>query len=130
MERATYVRRFVALCIDWFACMLIASVIFSPFVPFTPNLIFGSPDLSLAVLALFVLETCFLVWLIGGSFGQRLVGLSVVSVIGPGRVTLWRSLVRSLMVALVLPPLIVDGQGRGLQDRVAQTEVMRSLRSN
>lgn len=125
MERATYVRRFVALCIDWFACVLIASVAFSPVVPFTPNLIFGSPDLSLVVLGLFVLETCFLVWLVGGSFGQRLVGLEVVSIIGRGRVTLWRSLVRSLLVALVLPPLIVDGQGRGLQDRAAGTEVLR-----
>jgi hypothetical protein len=125
---AGYVRRFVALCVDWFACLLIVSVFFSPVVPFTPNLVFGSPDLSLIILGLFVVETWLLVWLLGGSFGQKLIGLSVVSINGDGRVSFWRALIRSALVALVLPPLIVDGQGRGLQDRAASTEVLRKLR--
>jgi hypothetical protein len=102
--------------------LVIATVLFSPVVPWTPDYSFGSPDLSLIVLGLFVLETSVLVWLIQGSFGQRLVGLSVVSV--SGRMTYWRSLVRSLLVSLVIPPLVMDEDGRGLQDRATGTRLL------
>jgi hypothetical protein len=121
--RASFARRVTALLIDWGACLVIATVLFSPVVPWTPDYSFGSPDLSLIVLGLFVLETSVLVWLIQGSFGQRLVGLSVVSV--SGRMTYWRSLIRSLLVSLVIPPLVMDEDGRGLQDRATATHVVR-----
>jgi hypothetical protein len=123
-RRASFSRRVAALLIDWGACLVIATVLFSPAVPWTPDYSFGSPDLSLIVLGLFVLETSVLVWLIQGSFGQRLVGLSVVSVLG--RMTFWRSLIRSLLVSLVIPPLVMDEDGRGLQDRATGTRVVRA----
>ena len=123
-RRASFARRVTALMIDWVACLVIATVVFSSAVPWTPDYSFGSPDLSLIVLGLFVLETSVLVWLVQGSFGQRLVGISVVSV--SGRMTYWRSLVRSLLVALVMPPLVMDEDGRGLQDRATGTQVVRT----
>jgi hypothetical protein len=123
-RRASFARRVTALMIDWSACLVIATVLFSPVVPWTPDYSFGSPDLSLIVLGLFVLETSVLVWLIQGSFGQRLVGISVVSI--AGRMTYWRSLVRSLLVSLVIPPLVMDEDGRGLQDRATGTQVVRA----
>ena len=123
-RRASFVRRVAALLIDWGACLVIATVLFSRAVPWTPDYSFGSPDLSLIVLGLFVLETSVLVWLIQGSFGQRLVGISVVSI--SGRMTYWRSLVRSLLVSLVIPPLVMDEDGRGLQDRATATQVVRA----
>jgi len=123
-RRASFARRVAALLIDWAACLVIATVVFSSAVPWTPDYSFGSPDLSLIVLGLFVIETSVLVWLIQGSFGQRLVGISVVSV--SGRMTYWRSLVRSLLVSLVIPPLVMDEDGRGLQDRATGTQVLRS----
>jgi hypothetical protein len=124
-RRASFARRVTALLIDWGACLVIATVLFSSAVPWTPDYSFGSPDLSLIVLGLFVLETSVLVWLIQGSFGQRLVGISVVSV--SGRMTYWRSLVRSLLVSLVIPPLVMDEDGRGLQDRATGTKVLSRL---
>jgi hypothetical protein len=123
-QRASFSRRVAALLIDWGACLVIATVLFSSTVPWTPDYSFGSPDLSLIVLGLFVLETSVLVWLIQGSFGQRLVGISVVSI--SGRMTYWRSLVRSLLVSLVIPPLVMDEDGRGLQDRATGTHVVRA----
>jgi hypothetical protein len=38
--------------------------------------------------------------------------------------TYWRSLVRSLLVSLVIPPLVMDEDGRGLQDRATGTHVV------
>lgn len=126
-RRASFAQRVAALLIDWAACLVIATVVFSSAVPWTPDYSFGSPDLSLIVLGLFVFETSVLVWLIQASFGQRLVGISVVSV--SGRMTYRHSLVRSLLVSLVIPPLVMDEDGRGLQDRATGTQVVTCKRS-
>ena len=37
-----------------------------------------------------------------------------------------RALLRTVLVALVLPPLIRDGDGRGWHDRAARTIVVRT----
>lgn len=61
----------------------------------------------------------------GYTIGHRLLGLRVdrcpSGYAGPGR-----GLVRSVLLCLALPPLIVDRQGRGLHDRLAGTVIVRS----
>jgi hypothetical protein len=49
----------------------------------------------------------------------------VVPVDGRQHVGFGRALVRGALIALVIPPLITDGDLRGLQDKVTNTAVVR-----
>jgi len=54
------------------------------------------------------------------------VGIAVVGIDGQ-RLGLWRVIIRTLMICLVIPALVYDSRGRGLQDIVARSVVvMRS----
>ncbi len=116
-QRAWFGRRVVAFLIDWFASVLVALLAF-------PQFPYGSNGSMLATLAVFVVEITVLTWLTGASFGQRLVRLRVVSIDG-GRVPLWRVLVRTLLICLVIPAVGYDDDGRGVHDRLAHTRVVR-----
>lgn len=116
-QRAWFGRRVVAFLIDWFASVLVALLAF-------PQFPYGSNGSMLATLAVFVVEITVLTWLTGASFGQRLVRLRVVSIDG-GRVPLWRVLVRTLLICLVIPAVVYDDHGRGVHDRLAHTRVVR-----
>ena len=114
---AWFGRRVVAFLIDWFASVLVALLAF-------PQFPYGSNGSMLATLAVFVVEITVLTWLTGASFGQRLVRLRVVSIDG-GRVPLWRVLVRTLLICLIIPAVVYDDDGRGVHDRLAHTRVVR-----
>ena len=116
-QRAWFGRRVVAFLVDWFASVLVALLAFRQFP-------YGSNGSMLATLAVFVVEITVLTWLTGASFGQRLVRLRVVSIDG-GRVPLWRVLVRTLLICLVIPAGVYDDDGRGVHDRLAHTRVVR-----
>ena len=116
-QRAWFGRRVVAFLIDWFASLLVALAAF-------PQFRYGTNESMLMTLAIFVLEVTVLTWLTGASFGQRLVGLRVISIHG-GRLPLWRVFVRTLLICLVIPAVVYDNQGRGLHDRVAASVVVR-----
>jgi len=116
-QRAWFGRRIIAFLIDWFASILVALLAF-------PAFPYGSNGSMLATLAIFVLEVTLLTWLTGASFGQRIVGLRVVS-IDDGRLPLWRVVVRTLLICLVLPAVVYDDDGRGVHDRLANTRVIR-----
>ena len=116
-QRAWFGRRVVAFLVDWFASVLVALLAF-------PQFPYGSNGSMLATLAVFIVEIMVLTWLTGASFGQRLVRLRVVSIDG-GRVPLWRVLVRTLLICLVIPAVVYDDDGRGVHDRLAHTRVVR-----
>ena len=116
-QRAWFGRRVVAFLVDWFASVLVALLA-------VPHFPYGSNGSMLATLAVFVVEITVLTWLTGASFGQRLVRLRVVSIDG-GRVPLWRVLVRTLLICLVIPAVVYDDDGRGVHDRLAHTRVVR-----
>ncbi|MGD9961398.1 RDD family protein [Nocardioides sp.] len=110
---ASWPRRIAALFVDWFACSLAA------------RLIFG--DALWAPLGIFVLEVTVFTALIGGSFGQLVTGLRVVRVDGSGQpMNLLGSLIRSLLIAIVIPPLIFRPDGRGLHDLAVGSAAVRS----
>ena len=109
-QRAWFGRRVVAFLIDWFASVLVALLAF-------PQFPYGSNGSMLATLAVFVVEITVLTWLTGASFGQRLVRLRVVS-IDSGQVPLWRVLVRTLSICLVI--------GRGLRRRWTRVRPTRA----
>ena len=109
LETASWGRRALALLVDWFACILVLS----PFVPVFGTT--GGPG-STYVLVLFVVESALFTATLGGSFGKIVTGLRVVRVDGGGHLDLLRSLARSVLVALVFPPLVFRPDRRGLHD--------------
>ncbi len=73
-----------------------------------------------AVLGVYVVESALLTALAGGSFGKLVTRLRVVRVDGdPRPIGLLQALLRSVLIALVIPPLVFRPDGRGLHDMAA-----------
>ena len=58
--------------------------------------------------------------------GMRLLKLRVVRVDRAAAIGLWRSVVRTVGVLLLVPALLRDAHGRALHDRLTQTAVVRT----
>lgn len=109
---AGFGRRFVALTIDWLACVLVANLLST-----------GQPPAFLPLVVFFV-EVALLTALMGSSFGQRILGIRVVS-LAHGRLDPARSALRTLLLCLVVPPLVFDRDQRGLHDKAAGSVAVR-----
>ena len=59
-----------------------------------------------------------------GSPGHRILGMKLVRVDGAW-VGLWRPIVRTLLLVVVIPEVIWDADQRGLHDKAAGTNVVR-----
>jgi hypothetical protein len=81
--------------------------------------------LSTAVLIIWFVLGAVSVRLFGFSPGQYALGLMVVAVDGRQHVGFGRAVVRGVLIAVVIPPLITDADMRGLQDKVTNTAVVR-----
>jgi uncharacterized RDD family membrane protein YckC len=115
IETASWGRRVVALLVDWLACTLVAQVGVGLGV-------IASNPFAIYTMALFILECTVFTALLGGSFGKLATRLRVVRADGSGAPPdLLRSLIRSVLVALVIPPLVFRPDGRGLHDMAAGT---------
>ncbi|RYB92040.1 RDD family protein [Nocardioides oleivorans] len=117
LHAATWGRRILALCVDWVACLAVVEGLVAA------GLIAGNPN-GLGTLALFVVESALFTATVGGSFGKLATRLRVVRKDDPSvPVSLLRALVRSALVALVVPPLFTF-DGRGLHDMAAGTRTV------
>ncbi|GAA1536973.1 RDD family protein [Nocardioides humi] len=117
---ASWGRRIVALLLDWTLCTVVVIVVFG-LDAYTET---GS-NASLMVLPVYVVESTLLTWLAGGSAGKLLTGLCVVPADGHlHRLNPLKVLVRQVMIALVIPPLVFRADGRGLHDIVAGTSTV------
>jgi len=108
-------RRLGAIAIDWAIAYLITFAFFRGADPI------ASSWVNLAVFA--VLTIVFELVLLG-SPGHLLLRMRVVPVRG-GRLAPWKPFVRTLLLCLVIPALIPDGDQRGLHDRLAATLLVR-----
>ncbi|MDQ1582423.1 MAG: hypothetical protein QOF36_477 [Microbacteriaceae bacterium] len=104
-------RRLAGVAIDW-AIAVLVSVAFFRYDPF-------------ATLAIFVALQIVFIPTIGGSIGHRIVGLRVARLAG-GYVGLWRPIVRSVLLAIVIPAVVWDSDQRGFHDKIAGTILVRS----
>ncbi len=107
-------RRILALLIDWASAMLVSLL----FTPYESGAYTWVTPLVFAVLQAVFIPT------IGGSVGHRLLGLRVVALVG-GWVGLWRPIVRSVLLTLVIPAIVWDSDQRGFHDKVAGTVLLR-----
>jgi len=109
-------KRILALIIDWASAILVVQVI-----PNAPE--YGTQRNSLLTLIIFALEVILFTWLMGSSFGQRIVGLRVKDFNKDSNPSLFQSIFRTLLIVLIIPPLLADSDGRGLHDRLAKTKI-------
>jgi uncharacterized RDD family membrane protein YckC len=112
-ETASWVRRVLALLVDYAACWGVMLLIYG-------RSWFGNGSIpSVYLNLLFIGESAALMALSGGSFGQLATRLRVVRIDGSGRpLSLLMALLRQVMICLVIPPLIFRPDGRGLHDLV------------
>jgi uncharacterized RDD family membrane protein YckC len=110
-------RRLVSILIDWTLCQLIAYAFFGV------TLGQGSSG-SWWPLLVFGVENLVLLSTLGSTFGQRLLGLRLISMDG-GRATPAQVLLRTALLCLAIPALIWDRDQRGLHDKAAQTVLVR-----
>jgi uncharacterized RDD family membrane protein YckC len=118
---ARFSRRVGALLVDWLIAYGLAALGVSVGMLTTATL-------STAVLAIWFVLGVAAVRSFGFTPGQYVCGLVVVRLGRSGSlmyVGLGRAVVRGLLIALVIPPLITDFDGRGLHDRVTATAVVR-----
>ncbi len=109
-EYASWLRRIAALLIDWAASTLV-----------TVGLIglgdyLDNPNSGWVVLGVFALEVMLLTTLTGGSFGQLLTGIRVLTTEGRP-LSLLVAAARTILICAVVPPLVFKpDSGRGLHD--------------
>jgi uncharacterized RDD family membrane protein YckC len=119
---AGWSRRLGALLIDWIACSVIATAFFyHPGAGHVASLL-ESPRLW--TLAVFGVEDCLLTAFTGFTIGKRLLGLRVIRVDGKP-VGIVSGFVRTVLLMLVVPTLMMDRDLRGLHDKAAKTVVVR-----
>ena len=107
---ASWPRRIAALVIDWIVSTLVTIGILGL------GDYLDNRNSGWIVLGIFALEVSILTTLAGGSFGQLLVRIRVLTTDGRP-LSLLVAIARTLLICLVVPPLIYkSGSGRGLHD--------------
>ncbi|MCX5014312.1 RDD family protein [Streptomyces sp. NBC_00555] len=112
---ARFGRRLGAVLLDWVGCQVIAyGLITGGNLGATGNWTLG----------LFVALSILTVGTVGFTPGKRIAGLRVIAE-GGGRLGIGRVVLRTALLALVIPALIWDRDGRGLHDRLARAVQVR-----
>ncbi|MDQ0725334.1 RDD family protein [Microbacterium sp. W4I20] len=104
-------RRIAALAIDWAAAVIL-------------SIAFFQYD-AIATTVIFVVVQILFIPTAGGSPGHRILGMRVVRLDGAW-VGLWRPIVRTLLLAVVIPAVIWDADQRGVHDKAAGTLLIRA----
>ncbi|WUI10291.1 RDD family protein [Micromonospora sp. NBC_00421] len=99
-------RRFGALVIDWVLCLLVSNFFADPVRD------------GWAPVVVLVVEYGFFLGLFAQTPGMWITRLRCLDWSDGGRLGIPRALLRGLLLALVVPPLIMDEQRRGLHDRL------------
>ncbi|WP_300018777.1 RDD family protein [Pseudonocardia sp.] len=113
---AGFGRRLAALTVDWLLGYLIATLFTGPEVASAP----------FTVLGIWFLLTAAPVAVFGASAGMTAVGIRVASLGGAAVVGVPRAVLRTALIAVVVPPLVRDPDGRGWHDRATSTVVVRT----
>ncbi|WP_157550146.1 RDD family protein [Microbacterium sp. Leaf161] len=115
-------RRIGALLIDYVAATIIATGFlgYDQFaLPAEAGLTMFAPMGVFALLQILFIPTA------GGSPGHRILGMRVVR-LGGGWVGVWRPIVRTLLIVIVIPAVIWDADQRGVHDKVTGLVLIRA----
>jgi RDD family len=117
-------RRLVALIVDWSIAYGLARLTVTFGLMTSQQFLYGEAGAGL-VLAVWLVLGVLAVRLFQFTPGQFALGLRVASVDKRLLVGLGRAAARGALIAFVVPALFVDVDGRGIQDRVTATAVVR-----
>jgi uncharacterized RDD family membrane protein YckC len=110
---ASFSTRVVAFFVDAIGAALVAALFTAPDLP-------GNWSLLPFALIYVVSLVAF-----GQTPGMRVMGLRLAHPRPGERLAPWRAVVRTALLMLLLPALVVDADGRGLHDRLTDTAVVR-----
>ncbi len=119
MQTVSLGRRLGALFIDWIIAALsgvaVAGVSYPP----------KDPKENLIITGIFIVEVALLTGLLGFSIGKRIFGLKVENVDGRP-IGVGRAVIRTALVCLVIPAIVMTDDQRGLHDLAAGSRVIRA----
>jgi uncharacterized RDD family membrane protein YckC len=104
-------RRFAALLVDWLLCLLVGGL-------------FGPLNGSVWPVVVLVAEYAFFLGLFGQTPGMYMTRIRCVAAGTGAPIGVPRAALRGVLLALVVPALIMDGDRRGLHDRAAGSIVL------
>lgn len=114
---ASWGARITALVLDWAACTIILWALVRA------GLFHGVTYRGMVTMALFFIEATLGTVFAGGSFGQIVTRIMVVRLDGE-RIGLGRAALRTAMICLVLPAVVIGVHRRGLHDLSMGTVVV------
>ena len=110
---ATFQSRVAAFLVDAVGAAFVAALFTAPDLPGNWSLV------AFAVITVLTLV------LVGQTPGMRLLGLRLAHPRQGERLAPWRAVVRTALLCLLVPALLVDADGRGLHDRLTDTAVVK-----
>ena len=119
MDPPSLGRRIAALFIDWAVAALSAVALTS--VSYPPK----NPAQNLMIVGFFIVEAALLTGLLGVTIGKRLMGLKVENPQGKP-IGIPRAVIRTALLSLVLPAIVMNDEKRGLHDIAAGSRVARA----
>ena len=122
MEIPSLMRRLGALLIDWiiaaFSAVTLAGVRYQP-APLDED-----PSQTFIIIGFFVLEVGVLTGLVGFSIGKRALGMRIDNPDGRP-IGIPRALLRTVLLCIVLPAIVMTDDKRGIHDLAAGSRVVR-----
>jgi uncharacterized RDD family membrane protein YckC len=110
---ASFGARIGAFLVDAVGSALVAGLVTAPDLPGNWSLV------------AFVAVTVLTLIAFGQTPGMRMLGLRLAHPSQGQRLAPWRAVVRTALLCLLVPALVVDADGRGLHDRLTDTAVVR-----
>jgi uncharacterized RDD family membrane protein YckC len=110
---ATFQSRVAAFLVDAVGAAFVAGLFTAPDLPGNWSLV------------AFAAITVLTLVLVGQTPGMRLLGLRLAHPRQGERLAPWRAVVRTALLCLLVPALLVDADGRGLHDQLTDTAVVK-----
>lgn len=121
-EEPSLARRLAALAIDWFIALGTAAALTG-----TPLLREGRVNEWVPLLVFWV-QVSVLVGFLGYSIGKRIVGIRIINSDGEP-IGLLRSMLRTALLCLVIPAILMTDDKRGLHDLAAGSKTVKAVPS-
>ena len=122
MEIPSLIRRLGALLIDWIIASLSAVAIAG--VSYPPAPLDEDPSQTFIIIGFFILEVGVLTGLLGRSIGKRLLGMKIENRDGLP-IGVPRALLRTALLVLVLPAIVMTDDKRGMHDLAGGSRVVK-----
>jgi uncharacterized RDD family membrane protein YckC len=121
VEIPSLIRRLGALLIDWIVAALSAVALAG--VSYPPAPLDEDPSQTFIIIGFFVAEVGILTGLLGRSIGKRVLGMHIENADGRP-IGVPRAILRTLLLCIVLPAIVMTDDKRGIHDLAAGSRVV------